>query len=223
MDAASDGGARTPGEVRPRRQWYVVAAVIVVVTAVAVVAMAIPLVTGMVETFSLQHVEAPGRGEVHLAKAGEYSIYADVGWTKRLGAVTLSETRSPPTLQLTVTRADSGEQLPLGEPDRGTTLTIQNRQYRPIHTFSVDRPGTVSIEAGYPAGTTGPGVTLAVGPRFGVGGIFRSIARIFLIVGVALVGATAALVVFLVTFVRRRSALRRLSSSPAVPAADRQT
>jgi hypothetical protein len=198
-------------EVRPGRSWYIVAVLVAAATLAAVAALAVPLVRGFAEVFSLEYLQAPGRGEVHLSKAGEYSVYAEVGRTYGGGGVTLTTTKSPPALDVTVRRADSGEQLPLSPGDAEMKLQVNNRHFRPIHRFSLDRPGTVVVESARAAGTGGRSVTLAIGARKHGRDILRSVLRVFLILGTMLFGGGGALAVFLVTLLRRVRAKRRLA------------
>jgi len=203
--------AETPQEIRPGRSWYVVAVLLAAATLAAAAALAVPLVRGFVDVFSLEYLQAPGRREVHLSKAGEYSVYAEVGRTYGAGGVTLTRTQGPPALDVTVRRADTGEQLPLSPGDAGMKLQINNRHFRPIHRFSLDRPGTVVVESARAGGTGGRSVTLGIGPRQRGRDILRSVLRIFLILGTMLFGGGGALAIFLVTLLRRGRAKRRLA------------
>ncbi len=209
MTGTPNQTAGPPQKIRPGRSWYVAAAVLAAATVIAVVALGVPLVRQLVGTFSLKYLPAPGRAQVHLDKAGEYSVYAEVGRTYDAGGATLTMTQAPPALNVAIWLADSGKQLPLGAGDAGVSLQIRNRRFRPVHTFSLDRPGTVVVESAYPGRAGGRSVTLGIGPRRRGGDIVRSVLRIFLIIGIVFLGGGGALAIFILTKVRHVRARRR--------------
>ena len=201
--------SQTPG--MPRAWPYALAGVLAAGTVVGVVALAALAALGartLAGLMDLKQFTAPGAVQVQAGEPGEYAIYAQVGQTRQYGPVTYKRWRSPPDVGLTVTDGE-GVLLALNEGDLNVTLTLNNRQYKPLKTFMVAEPGTVTVTAGAPVGSPGETVPLAVGRYAGIGGVFRAVLWVLGTIAFGLAGGGGALAIFLVTLVRRRRARQR--------------
>lgn len=206
--------SRTPG--MPRAWPYAMAGVLAAGTVAGMLALAVPAARGVAGVLDLKHFTAPGAVQVQAGKPGEYAIYAQVGQTRQYGPVTYKRWRSPPDVGLTVTDGE-GVLLALNEGDPNLTLTVRNRQYKPLKTFMVTKPGTVTVAAGAPVGSPGETVPLAVGRYTGVGWVFRVVLLALGAVALGLAGGGGALTIFLVTLVRRRRAGQRAQAPRVEP------
>lgn len=209
------GTSRTPD--MPGAWPYALAGLLAAGTVAGVVALAALAFGDLVGLLDLKQFTAPGSVQVQVDEPGEYAIYVQVGHTRQYGPVAYKRWRSPPDVGLTVTDAE-GALLALSEGDLNVTLTVHNRQYKPVKTFMVSEPGAVMVTAGAPAGSPGETVPLAVGRYAGMGGVFRGVLSALGMVALGLAGCGGALLIFVVTLFRRRRARQRAQSPRAEPA-----
>jgi hypothetical protein len=202
----------------PTRGWYALAGIVAAATLTGVVLLARPLVSFFGETFDLTHMQAPGRREVRLERAGMHTIYAEVGRTSRYGAVTVTRSGSPPAVNLTVTQPPGGAELAVRTGGATAELEVHGRQYRSIATFSAPSAGRVLVEAELPAPAGGSPVPLAVGPRPRPGDLLSVVLRAVVMIPIALLGVGAAVAISVVTMVRRGRVKRRGRAEETGPA-----
>lgn len=206
--------ARTPG--MPGAWPYALAGVLAAGSIAGVVALAVLAFGDLIGLLDLKQLNAPGTVQIQAGEPGEYAIYALVGRTQQYGPVSYKQWRSPPGVELTVTDGD-GTLLALNEGARNLTLTVNDRQYKPLKTFTVAKPGTVTVVAGAPAGSPGETAALAVGRYAGIGGVFCAVLPALGAVAIGVAGCGGALLIFLVTLFRRRRARQRAQAPRADP------
>lgn len=148
----------------------------------------------------LQQVRVPGEATLQLDEAGTYTIFHEQ--RSSLDGVVYSDT-DVTGLSVTVT-GPQGQKVPLNAPAASTTYAAGGREGYGMLTFDVETPGPYIIRASYPAGRTGDTAVLAVGSGFmkGLfGTVFGALAAIF-------GGFVIGLIVFIMTYVRRRPVRR---------------
>jgi hypothetical protein len=152
----------------------------------------------------LPQVDAPGEAEVVL-EAGEYTVYLrGVNDAVSFGSV-----------RVLLEPAGGGEPVDITDTGLSTTYTLGSRHLQSVGEFTITEPGTYVLSASEP---TVPGITgVAVGT-----GIGRWIVLpIALILAAIFVLTPATLLVWLVTFFRRRGFVTRqaaaMASTPGFP------
>ncbi|MCD4825900.1 MAG: hypothetical protein K8S55_15010 [Phycisphaerae bacterium] len=205
-------------KIRPGGVWYFLAVVFLLAGLGGGGVMVYQFVTGFVEiTSSMEHFRAPGEFEAAFDKPGTYAIYL-VGDHPR---------PEPENLTVTVTHKGGGE-IALAEVYSSGSMTVNDESFKQLYKFQLDQPATVVVRTQtgkdpeatlpLPAGGKQVGINsgyaprLAVGPEFMVSDIFKLIGKIFLGIGLAAVGFIAALVIFIVTIIKRGNCKRRLAS-----------
>jgi hypothetical protein len=190
-------------QIRPSRVWYAVAAGLLAGVMVCVVIGVLAFVSAFQQLEQLQRVEAPGRGEVVFSEPGQYTLYVEGSYVASYIPADLPE--------VTIRPQDGGPPVTIEGHNLGSTYTINGQEGREAGTFRIDRPGAYELRAGTPnlPDITGVAVGKSNDLAFAVG-------LIVLLGGIFLLGPSA-LVVALVTYVRRDNA-RRALRTPAWPA-----
>jgi hypothetical protein len=190
----------------PGRRWYVVAALVFVVGLVAFAGFLFFRLRDLDEGF--RQVVVPGSSDIVLDEPGTWTIYRETGSSvggKYYGYADLTGLE-------VVVRTPSGETVTLTAPGVNENYTIGGREGVAIFRFEAPAPGVYQLEARYPAGREGSEGVLAVGRMF----MTNLLITIFGGIGIAMTSFTLALVIAVVTFVRRYRAKRRLASPPVV-------
>lgn len=184
------------------RTWYLVA---------VLVALAGLVVAGLVvwRTLSeagadIQRLVVPGQAELVLDPPGTYTIYYEHRSVVD-GRVFATAGTDVSALQVSVEEVATGEGVSLTPPSGNVQYEFGAHAGRAVFNFPVEEPGGYLISAGYPEGSAGPEVVLAVGQ-----GVGRRIATGLLAgIGIPFVAFGLAVAIAVVTYVRRRRAKAR--------------
>lgn len=180
----------------PSRKGYVFAAAVL---AAGVVGFVLVLFLGL-SGLSMQRVVVPGSAELALEESGRYTIYHE---SRSVMDGRVYDVDDVSGLTVELVSAETGESVPLDSPGANTTYDLRGRSGRGVLTFEVDRPGAYRLSADYPAGG-GPETVLAVGKGIGTRIAMTVVGAIAIAIGSFLLAAAIAVV----TFVRRRRAIR---------------
>ena len=199
--------------IRPGRWLYWLGGVMIVVGIALAVVGILGFVGGIAEMRDrLQRVVVPGTGTLTLDEPGTYTIYHE--HQSAVGGRTYSNPPILSGLTCTVTSKESGGPASLSEVTMSKTYTLGSRAGIAVWQFDVEKAGEYQLSATYAPGATGPPVVLAVGRRlFGwiakkILGLIAGLVALFLLGG-------GALAIILVTYLKRRSARKRLAQGQA--------
>lgn len=177
----------------PGRVWYLVAGLLAVAGLAAAGFSLWRTLTGI--EGDLIRVTFPGQEEISLAEPGTYTIFVEYQ---------TGTTPDPESAELTVeVISEQGESLQFTRPSGTLTYTLGGRTGEGVLQFEVDQPGNFRFVGDYPDGD-GPDVMLAVNRGF-TGRLFTGIGAVILI---PLATGSAAIAIAVVTFLRRRRALK---------------
>jgi hypothetical protein len=188
--------AADAGKVGPSRTWYLMS-VAIVFAAIAVFAYFLMTQLNALSD-KLVHLVVPGQIDLHLDKAGTYSIFHE-----RQSVVDgqLFSSHDIAGLRVSV-RSESGASVPLEQPSTSANYSIHSRSGVAIFEFEVRESGTYRLSADYDGGRALPRAVLAVGLGF-VGELFATILGAIAIIFTGLIGAA---VLAVVVYVKRRRA-----------------
>ncbi len=202
---------------------YYLAGAITLVTIGVLVVLVVSMVGHFIEMFDLQSFQAPGEIQVQLDKPGDYGIYIRTDRAQRDTLLPVVDSESPNKhLRIAAEVVASGEQIPVKAAELNSTLTINERHYKGFQRFHLAAPGLVRVTAGYDEGVDGEPVELAVGPDFNLKSFAATFGKIAAISLTVVCGFGLAATCFIVTFVRRKNALKRTAvanqaAPPAIP------
>jgi hypothetical protein len=154
---------------------------------------------------SFMHLLAPGSATFDLAETGTYTIFHESPGTID-GKTYMSGNISGLTVKIT---GPGGESMPVGLPSGKSTYSYGGREGVSFQSFTIATPGRYRMSAAYPDGKNGAQAVLAVEHGFAL----RLLFTVLKAVGFGIVGAIAALVIFVVTFIRRARQRRRLAAA----------
>ncbi|HEX3881649.1 MAG TPA: hypothetical protein VHW66_03260 [Stellaceae bacterium] len=154
---------------------------------------------------SFMHLLAPGSTTLNLAETGSYTIFQESPGTID-GKVYVSDHIGGLTIAVT---APGGASVPVHAPSGNATYNYGGRQGVAFLGFDITAPGQYRVTASYPASHGGDQAVLAIEHGFA----FRLLGIVLKAVGFGLGGVIAALVIFLVTFIRRARQRRRLAAA----------
>lgn len=185
----------------PGRWWYLVA-VLVALAGLAVAGLLV-LKTILGAGKDLQRVVMPGEVEVLLDEPGTYTIYYEYRSVVdgRMFATAGSDVSA---LQVSVEEVATGEGVSLTPPGGNVEYEFGPHAGRAVFNFEVEQPGGYVVAAGYPEGSEGPEVVLAIGQ--GVGR--RIAAGLLAAIGIPFVAFGLAVAIAVVTHMKRRRARR---------------
>ena len=190
-----------PAVLRPRRFWYVVAGLLLLLGAVGAVLLFV--VTLDSASGPLERFTAPGTVRVDIGAGEDRSIYVE----SPEGAGSLGQgVTDGSDLDCTVTGERSGERPELDSPLGTFTITRGETEYEAVLQFAVERGGTYEVGCRV-RGVPGRAVPLAVGPRVAVLGF---VGRVFGIFASLFGGALLATLIAVLTAVLRHRHRRRL-------------
>lgn len=183
----------------PGRVWYVVAVAVLVASIAGAVWIAVAHVGGI--TAGLTQIVVPGAATLDLRTPGAYTIFHE-----RTSQVDgrVYESTGVSGLRIAVRSLATGEAVPTRPPGGSSTYNFGGRSGRSVLVFDVRAPGAYEVAAAYDDGRREPRTVLAVGSGF-LGTLFATIA---LSLGVAFAGIAVALLITIVTLLRRRRVLR---------------
>lgn len=188
----------------PGRKWYVVAALVFVV-GFAVFGVFLFLRIRAV-TEGLQRIVVPGSAEILVDDPGRWTIYQETG--SAVGGV-IHGAADLTGLQVVV-ESPTGQPVDLVSPGMNESYSMGERRGYAIFRFEAPEVGTYRLEAGYPAGSTGSAGVLTVGKGFTWGIVWTVMGAI----AIAMASFCLALLIAVVTFVKRYRARRRLAAAP---------
>jgi uncharacterized membrane protein len=177
------------------RNWlYVVTAVVLIGSVVALVVGINGLVGGFFPSNGAARVSAPGTVTVTLDEAGDYLIaheYEPTGPPDELG-FSDPESGSPTVRSL---RGEDGRLIPVRSVVDGMRYGGGHREGKAIGAFTITAPGRYELTSAYADGSDGPPTTLVVGRD--TGGPWFAI----ILAGLGVVGIVGALVLLAVALV----------------------
>lgn len=177
----------------PGRKWYLVAGLLALAGLLGAGVALWQTLTSIDDDF--QRATFPGQAELVLPEAGTYTLFVEYPATSGLDPAVGG-------LAVDIT-SEQGDSLELKIPNGSMTYTLDGRTGEAVFEFEVDEGGTFLMVGDYPAGTSGPSVTLAVSKGFG-GRLYAGIGAVILI---PLLTGSAAIAIAVVTFLRRRRAM----------------
>ncbi len=197
--------------ITPGRWPYLLAGLI----AAAGVALCAGFVVAGVRSFSGAgnvRMLAPGAKTLTLDRTGKYIIYHEN--PGRADGKTYAPAGLPGSIECTLVRKDSGEEIAVGPSGANYTYNTPGANGRSIRSFDIDRPGDYELTAGYSGGATGPKTVLMIGPS-PAGGVMKIVGSC-----VALpMSLVAAITIVVVTLVKRSGAKKRLAGPPPLVSA----
>lgn len=195
--------ARAP-RVAPSAGWYLISMLFLLVSVGVAGVILAPVFRGMIDVaMPPQFFDAPGQTEQYLDKPGTYAVYL----VQPAGEKTAG---NPNALKITVTRQGQDHPLPLHKPESGLNkLETNDKNLLALYTFSLAEPGGVKVSA-VPAeeGLDIEPMELALGPGFTTKDLANLGGRVFVGVGAGGLGLIVALLVFIVTVIKRSDCKR---------------
>jgi hypothetical protein len=194
-------------DIRPGRMWYGVAAIVLGAGVAVFVVLLIGFINGIAGMpRSMIRVVAPGSFDVTLDKAGAYTIFDE--YQSVMGGRVYSHSGGLSGLTCTLTEKATGRSIPLTAPTGSETYSMGPYAGRSLFAFNIATPGDYTLSAEY-GGAGGPDAVLAIGHGF-MGNLMRLMAELFAGVGTLIVSVLLAVVIFIITIVRRNVAMKRL-------------
>jgi hypothetical protein len=184
----------------PGRKWYAIAALVFLL---GMAFFGVFLFTRLKDlTGGLQQVVVPGEAELVLEKPGSYTIFHE--HESVVGGRYYSSPDEVPGLKVEVVSSETGEPVSLDAPGASTSYSLGGRSGVSIFVFEIDQPGTYRLSAGFPDGRQEQQLVLAVGQGFGQ----KLLLTIFGALAIGLASFILAISIAVVTFWKRRKALR---------------
>jgi hypothetical protein len=195
--------------IKPSRRYYVLAGLLIVV---GVALFVVTLWRGISSIPSkVQQLVAPGKAELTLAKAGDYTIFYES--QSVFGGRVYSTGRDVPGLECEVVAKSTGAPVALKRSNVNTTYELGGRSGRSVFDFHIDRPGVYQITSAYPEGQEGEKVVLAVGQ----GVAMRIVILVFECIGILFGSIALSVAIIVVTAIKRHNAAKRLSTAGGPP------
>jgi hypothetical protein len=191
---------------KPAWWWYVVAALVGLGGLAAFVVFLVSNLRHLDQGFT--QVAIPGTQEVELREPGTYTVFHE--YQSVFNNRQYSNQPQLPGLQLGVNSGQSNAVIPVTAAGVNSNYSLGSRAGISLFEFNIAAPGRYVISAQYADGTDGPEAVLAIGKGF-TGRILKTVLGSFAILGGSLV---ASILIAVITFVKRRRAVRQLSSVP---------
>jgi Protein of unknown function (DUF2510) len=182
--------------VRPSRLWYWVTAALAAAAVVFLTLAGISFASLIRENGPFQRVAAPGSAEVVFDRSGQYALYLESATSEDLSDLDADAVR------VRVTPADSSDQVPLSSSSWQATYTQDGYFGQAVAVFTIDDPGPYMLNVGDPTDSRISGVAIGREPRLATA-VFMVLA-----LGAAFLLLLAALVIGLITLLRRQSQSR---------------
>ena len=147
---------------RPSWGYYVLAFATLLLGVALFVTFLIDSISGLQDTFTT--AVAPGRVELDLDKAGDYTIFHE--YRSILDGKGISSPTLPQDLQCRLWRLDTDEALSLEPMSGRTTYNFDGRSGVGLWTVEIPQPGSYAFVAEYPDGRDEPRVVFTIGRGF---------------------------------------------------------
>ncbi len=190
-------------EIRPSRWYYGLAGLVFVAGWVLFALFLFKNLSGLSD--KLQQVVVPGNVELTLSQPGKYTIYYE--YRSVVGTRIFSTAESLPGLECHLLSKATGSSMPLSPVTASSSYTVGGRSGVAVLDFAIDRAGVYELSAGYPEGREGPEVVLAIGQGFAA----RIVIAVFGGLAIVFGSMAAAVVIAVITLIKRTKAKRELS------------
>jgi hypothetical protein len=156
---------------------------------------------------ALIRVVVPGEGVLDLNEAGTYTIFHESTGTVD-GVVYSAADISG--LRVALQSTETGAEIPLARPTANASYNFGGSSGVGIFAFDIETPGPYRLSAAYDDGRAEPQAILSVASGF----VSKLLGTIFGAIGIVFGSIVLAIVIAIVTFVRRRRA-RSTAPQPA--------
>lgn len=185
-------------EIRPRRAYFGVAAVIFILGVALFVMFLFQSLLGM--TSDLTRVLVPGESEVKLAAPGDYTIFHEyksiMNGKVYAGNVNISN------LTISLRNQDTGEEAALAPTTAGSNYNLGGRSGYGVYNFKIERPGVYVLSAEYEEGRGQGDTVLAISHGF-IGNLLKTI---FGGIGIFFGTVLISVLIVVVTLIKRKKA-----------------
>ncbi len=195
-------------QLRPGKGWYVVAALMAAAAIAAVVWVGGSLIVDVYNDLAdMQRLSVPGEKDLSFAQSGKYVVFHDDQGEEPGEAYEAG----PPNDQVSGKLVDaSGKEVSLEPVSVNETYSIDGHSGKSIFDFTIERPGTYHLSA---VCADGRKAVLAVGRSID----FEPIVWLIMLIPAAILAAFAAIIITIVTAVKRSNCARRLAAAAIPP------
>jgi hypothetical protein len=188
----------------PGRIWYVIALVVFVAGVAAAGVFVYLRLNNLAK--ELVQVIVPGEADLTFSQPGTYTIYFEPE-----SVVNGQVYRTAGDIAGLVVRLTSsdGDPISLTAPSFSSNYSIAGRSGEAVLTGTIEEPGQYHLTAAYADARNEPQAVLAIG----LGVPTKLITAIFITLGIGICSFLVAVLVAIVTFVKRRRAIRRASAA----------
>ena len=188
----------------PGRIWYAIAVLVLIAGSIVAGVYVYMRLSGVAR--ELAQVIVPGEADLTFSQAGTYTIYFEPQ-----SVVDGKVYRTEGDIAGLVVRLSSadGEPINLVAPSLHSNYSIAGREGEAVLTGTIDEPGPYHLTAAYADARNQPQAVLAIGLAVPT----KIITAIFVALGIAICSVFLAVFMIVVTFVRRRRAIRRATVS----------
>jgi hypothetical protein len=188
----------------PGRIWYAFALLVLIAGSIAAGVYVYTRLNDVAR--QLAQVIVPGEADLTFSEPGTYTIYFEPE-----SVVNGKVYRTSGDIAGLVVRLHSadGEPINLVAPTLSSNYSIAGRQGEAVLTGTIDEPGDYHLTAAYVDARDAPEAVLAIG----LGVPTKIITAILMTLGIAICSLLFAVVIVIVTFVKRRRAMRRATVS----------
>ena len=158
----------------------------------------------------LQQVVVPGKTDITLAKAGNYTIYHE--YRSVIGSRVFSSPRVVSGLECRLVSKATGAEVPISTPLGTSRYSYGSRAGVSLFDFTIDRPGAYEFSGGYADTGEGPQVVLAIGQGFVAAILLTVLGCLAIVFGC--IGLAVAIAVY--TAVKRQKACERAQDRYAI-------
>lgn len=188
----------------PGRIWYAFALVVLIAGSIAAGVYVYMRMSGVAR--ELAQIIVPGEADLTFSQPGTYTIYFEPE-----SVVNGQVYRTAGDIAGLVIRLHSadGDPINLVTPSFSSNYSIAGRSGEAVLTGTIDEPGQYHLTAAYVDARNEPQAVLAIG----LGVPTKIITAIVVTLGIAICSFLVAVLIVIVTFVRRRRAMRRATVS----------
>jgi hypothetical protein len=190
----------------PGRIWYLVAFVVFALGVVGAVFFAMSRLSDLQN--ALTRVIVPGESVVTLSEPGTYTLFHELSGTLDGVVYSASDISG---LRVSLESVDTGEAVELRRPTASTSYDMGGSSAVGIFAFTIETPGDYRLSATYADGRAKPQAILSMASGF----ISKLVATILGAVGLVFGAIALAIVIAVLTFLRRRKAMAGESSNTA--------
>jgi hypothetical protein len=164
-------------------------------------------------TDSLTQVVVPGESNLTLKHGVTYTVFYEQHSVVNGVIYSANEPLSGLKCKVSSVSQGDGDVIPLRQASMSTTYDVGGRSGKSVLEFSTAQDGHYRFSCGYPEGSRGPEVVLAVGSGVGEG-IMNTILKCF---GAIFGGGTLGGIVFLTVYFLRERSKKQVTSSTRAP------